>query len=75
MSENFSYEDALIQPEASGAFSYEDATGEKPKDPGILRGIGDSAIALGAGVTQGIGMLANVAGADNAVSRTMGDAT
>ena len=31
MSKNFSYEDALTPPNAGGAFSYEDATGEKPK--------------------------------------------
>ena len=47
---------------------------DAPK-PSALEGVKDSAIALGTGVTQGIGMLANVAGADNAVSRTMADAT
>lgn len=47
---------------------------DAPK-PSAFEGVKDSAIALGTGVTQGIGMLANVAGADNAVSRTMDDAT
>ena len=47
---------------------------DAPK-PSAFEGVKDSAIALGTGVTQGIGMLANVAGADNAVSRTMADAT
>ena len=74
---NYLSEDAMgfgAAPKATGYLS-EDAMGFKPKEPGILRGIGDSAIALGTGVTQGIGMLANVAGADNAVSRGMDSAT
>lgn len=47
---------------------------DAPK-PSAFESVKDTAIALGTGVTQGIGMLANVAGADNAVSRTMADAT
>ena len=43
----------------------------KPKDPSIARSVGDSAIALGTGVVQGAKMLSDVAGADNAVSRSL----
>ena len=41
----------------------------------LARSAGDTAIALGTGVTQGVKMLADVAGADNAVSRGLDSAT
>lgn len=40
----------------------------------LPRSVGDSAIALGTGVVQGVKMLSDVAGADNAVSRGLGKA-
>ncbi|WP_314972826.1 PLxRFG domain-containing protein [Comamonas testosteroni] len=41
----------------------------------MLRQTADSAIALGSGITQGVKMLTDVAGADNAASRVLGKAT
>lgn len=49
--------------------------GAQPAAPGLIRSVGDSAIALGSGVTQGVKMLTDVAGADNAVSSALGKAT
>jgi len=46
-----------------------------PQAPGLLRSAGDSAVALGSGITQGVKMLTDVAGADNAASRVLGKAT
>lgn len=46
----------------------------KPPKSSVLRSAGDSAIALGSGLVQGVQMLTNVAGADNAVSRALGGA-
>ncbi|UUE95361.1 hypothetical protein [Comamonas thiooxydans] len=46
-----------------------------PQAPGLLRSAGDSAVALGSGITQGVKMLTDVAGADNAASRALGKAT
>lgn len=82
----FSYEDALGHspdgnsptPKKAGGLSYEDAFGlEKapPQAPSLLRGAGDSAIALGSGITQGVKMLTDTVGADNAASRVLGKAT
>ncbi|WP_233210031.1 hypothetical protein [Comamonas sp. 26] len=42
---------------------------------GLIRGAGDLAIALGSGITQGVKMLTDTAGADNAASRFLGKAT
>lgn len=39
------------------------------KEPGVLRSAGDSAVALGTGVIQGVKMFSDLAGAGNAVSR------
>ena len=47
--------------------------GDAPKRS-LTRSVGDSAIALGTGVVQGVKMLTDVAGADNAVSRGLGKA-
>lgn len=47
----------------------------EPPKPELFRGTGDSAIAFGSGVIQGIKMLTDVAGADNAASRVLGKAT
>ncbi|MEN2432178.1 PLxRFG domain-containing protein [Comamonas sp. F1-6] len=46
-----------------------------PQAPGLLRSAGDSAVALGSGITQGVKMLTDVAGADNVASRALGKAT
>ncbi|MDX9742057.1 MAG: hypothetical protein RBT81_12920, partial [Gammaproteobacteria bacterium] len=46
----------------------------KPEPKGFLGHARDSAIALGTGLAQGVQMLTNVAGADNAVSQGIGDA-
>lgn len=48
---------------------------EAVPSPGLARSIGDSAIALGSGVTQGVKMITDVAGADNTASRFLGKAT
>lgn len=82
----FSYEDAYGQAPAgsspsskqAGNFSYEDAFGldkAPPQSPSLLRQTADSAVALGSGITQGVKMLTDVAGADNAASRVLGKAT
>ena len=42
--------------------------------PSLARSAGDSAIALGTGVVQGVKMLTDVAGAGNAASRALGSA-
>ncbi len=49
--------------------------GAPPAEPGLIRSVGDSVLALSSGVTQGVKMLTDVAGADNAVSRGLGKAT
>ncbi|WP_120967051.1 phosphoribosyltransferase [Comamonas sp. lk] len=49
--------------------------GKEAPSPGLLRSAGDSAIALGSGITQGVKMLTDVAGADNSASRVLGKAT
>ncbi len=51
------------------------ALDEESASPGLLRQTADSAIALGSGFTQGVKMLTDVAGADNAASRLLGKAT
>ena len=66
--------EGVAQPAKPKLLSDSDIGFEAPK-PSAFESVKDSAIALGTGVTQGIGMLANVAGADNAASRTMDDAT
>ena len=71
----FSYDDAVPSARSASSFSYEDAVSAEPAKPGMLRGAGDSAIALGSGVTQGVKMLTDVAGAGNAASRALGKAT
>ncbi|QXW17422.1 PLxRFG domain-containing protein [Comamonas aquatica] len=52
---------------------YTDAElGFAPQAPSFGRSVGDSAIALGTGVAQGVKMVSDAFGADNAVSRLMG---
>ncbi len=46
--------------------------GFAPQAPSLARSVGDSAIALGTGVAQGVKMVSDAFGADNAVSRLMG---
>ncbi len=60
----------------AAANPFEDADfGRDAQSPGLLRSAGDSAIALGSGITQGVKMLTDVVGADNAASRVLGKAT
>lgn len=68
--------DADTQPPARARFDPDSARiDDTPrKKTGALRSAGDSAIALGTGLAQGVQMLTNVAGADNAVSQGIGDA-
>ncbi|WP_260675334.1 PLxRFG domain-containing protein [Comamonas aquatica] len=52
---------------------YTDAElGFAPQAPSLGRSVGDSAIALGTGVAQGVKMVSDAFGANNAVSRLMG---
>jgi hypothetical protein len=52
---------------------YADAElGFAPQAPSLGRSVGDSAIALGTGVAQGVKMVSDAFGANNAVSRLMG---
>ncbi len=52
---------------------YTDAElGFAPQRPSLGRSVGDSAIALGTGVAQGVKMVSDAFGANNAVSRLMG---
>ncbi|MGE0072722.1 MAG: hypothetical protein AB7S55_06645, partial [Thiomonas sp.] len=68
--------DADTQPPARARFDPDSARiDDTPrKKTGALRSAADSAIALGTGLAQGVQMLTNVAGADNAVSQGIGDA-
>ena len=77
---NWLDEQSTVVPAAGGSdTSWLDGSSKVVSDateePSLLRSVGDSAIAFGSGVTQGIGMLANVAGADNPVSRGLDSAT
>jgi len=75
------YSDAELGFGASGAGTkpsstpkvYTDAElGFAPQAPSLGRSVGDSAIALGTGVAQGVKMVSDAFGANNAVSRLMG---
>ena len=59
MSKNFSYEDALTPPNAGNAFSYEDATGEKPKRT-WGEAIKDTGAQLAEGVNTTLGAIPSV---------------
>lgn len=72
------YPEAGASPSAAGSNWWDafPAANDKAGKPaaGLLRGAADSALALGTGVVQGVKMLSDVAGADNAVSRRLGGA-
>lgn len=59
MSQKFSYEDALTPPNAGGAFSYEDASGEKPKRT-WGEAIKDTGAQLAEGVNTTLGAIPSV---------------
>jgi len=58
--------------EASGDWWKKGSTPVNPEPTSLARSVGDSAIALGTGVAQGVKMLSDAAGAGNAVSRLIG---
>lgn len=45
-----------------------------PEEPGLLRSVGDSGVALGRGLVSGVKMVSDAFGADNAVSEALGGA-
>jgi hypothetical protein len=45
-----------------------------PEEPSMLRSLGDSGIAAGTGLVTGVKLISDAFGADNAVSRTLGEA-
>lgn len=63
---------ATSNAQPSGEWWKQGATLVEPEPPSLARSVGDSAIALGAGVAQGVKMVSDAFGADNAVSRLMG---
>ncbi|ADU99446.1 PLxRFG domain-containing protein [Alicycliphilus denitrificans] len=67
--------DSPAATESASKGNYFDQFDEKPAARSAARSAGDSAIAAGTGVIQGVKMLTDVAGADNAVSRTLGNAS
>lgn len=58
--------------QASGDWWKQGATPVDPEPTSLARSVGDSAIALGTGVAQGVKMISDAAGAGNAVSRLIG---
>ncbi len=56
----------------SGDWWKQGATPVDPEPTSLARSVGDSAIALGTGVAQGVKMISDAAGAGNAVSRLIG---
>lgn len=73
---NTDWEKCSITAPTTGEPDWERGSLAEPSPkPGLIRSAGDSVIALGSGVTQGVKMLTDVAGADNAVSRVLGKAT
>jgi len=63
---------ATSNAQPSGEWWKQGATLVEPEPPSLARSVGDSAIALGTGVAQGVKMVSDAFGADNAVSRLMG---